>query len=97
MSAFYIFQVKVKDPIKFGEYAGAAGPTIEKFGGEVVLKGKVVEVLAGKNEAETGGLLRFPDTESALAWYRSEEYQALIPTRDAGADVTITLFEAPPA
>jgi len=33
--------------------------------------------------------------EALKAWYRSPDYQALIPLRDAAADMTLVTYEEP--
>lgn len=38
-------------------------------------------------------LLEFPDANAARAWYNSDEYQAAIPHRMAGADYRAILLE----
>jgi uncharacterized protein (DUF1330 family) len=41
---------------------------------------------------KNGMIVRFPDKESAIAWYESPAYQALIPIRTAGLDCRIRLI-----
>jgi uncharacterized protein (DUF1330 family) len=37
-------------------------------------------------------IVRFPDKKSAIDWYESPAYQALIPIRTAGLDCRIRLI-----
>jgi len=37
-------------------------------------------------------IIAFPSKEDALHWYHCEEYQALIPIRDAGMDAQFQLI-----
>lgn len=97
MSAFVIAQVTVKDPERFQQYAAAVPATVAPFGGELLLRGAVAEVLAGEFHHQTSGVLTFPDRDSAVRWYNSPDYQALIENREAAADMNIVIFEAPPA
>ena len=37
-------------------------------------------------------MLRFPDVASIEAWHRSADYQALIPIREAAADIVLASY-----
>ena len=93
MAAYVIAQVKLKNPEKFAAYGKAAGPTIAEHGGELIIRAPKLEVLAGQADFDRCVVIKFPDPESARAWYQSEAYQAAIPLRDAGADVVFTLAQ----
>lgn len=96
MTAFVLVTATFKDKDKFQEYAKLAGPTLASHGGEPVLRGKFVKVIAGEaNPHEFSVALKFPDLAAIDAWYGSTEYQAIIPVRDAGADVNFTVYETP--
>ncbi len=92
MAAFFVANVKLKDPIKFQEYAQKAGKTIAAHGGEPVLRGKLDTVLAGSAEHEAVGIVKFPHAEALAAWFNSSEYQAIIPLRDEAADICIVTY-----
>ncbi|WP_370979350.1 DUF1330 domain-containing protein [Agaribacterium sp. ZY112] len=81
MSAYIVVDMTPIDPEKLKEYGAAAAPTVAKFKGEFVFKAPI-EVLAGSAEHTNKVLIQFPDKSSAQAWYRSDEYQALIPLRN---------------
>lgn len=93
MSAFIIATVIVKDREKFAEYGRRAEPSMVPFGGEVHIRGKFSDQLAGGGDHSAGAILKFPDLESAKDWYASPAYQEIIPLRDEGADITLTLYE----
>jgi uncharacterized protein (DUF1330 family) len=97
MSAFLIFHATVKQPDTFQEYAAGAAGTLAAYDGVVARRGKLAAVLHGDHGHDTVGILEFPDMARAESWYRSPEYQALLATRDAAADVTVLGFESPPA
>ncbi len=95
MSAFIVFHSTIQDPQAFGEYAQAVGPTLAAFDGQIMLRGRLVEVLAGEH-AHTGiGVLSFPDAEAARRWYHSEAYQALLPLREKAATMSVRCYETP--
>jgi len=94
-SAFFVATVKVKDSTKFSDYAQKAGVSMKAFGGEIIQRGKMREVLVGKADHNGVGIVRFPDLESLNNWYASPAYQAIIPLRDEAADITIVAYEIP--
>ncbi len=89
MSAFFIATVVIKDPEKMQEYAQKSMATIIDFGGEPVIRGKVIGILSGDSKHQMTAVVKFPDVEAIDNWYQSADYQALIPLRDEAADVTI--------
>ena len=46
MAAYFIAQYVVKDPALYGEYQQGAGPTIAKYGGELVAFDLAADVLS---------------------------------------------------
>lgn len=95
MPAFFIATVKIKNAEKFQEYASQAAATFSSYGGEIALRGKAEEALAGSLEHNSVGVVRFPDMESLLRWFKSKEYQAIIPLRKKAADMTIIAYSVP--
>ena len=49
--------------------------------------------LAGEFGHNGFALIRFPDVETAKAWYESADYQALVELRNQAADMTLVLGE----
>ena len=47
MAAYFIAQYVVKDPALYGEYQQGAGPTIDKYGGELVAFDLAAETVEG--------------------------------------------------
>ncbi len=95
MSAFIVFNVKIKDSAKWKEYVPQAGATIGEFGGELLIRGAFAKMLSGDAAAhQLGGVIRFPSVESINKWYTSDVYSPLIPLRDEAAEVTQTIYTA---
>ena len=63
------------------------------FGATLVCRGKVKEVLAGEGRHQIEAVFAFESAEKIDEWYRSAAYQALIPTREEGASMTISILE----
>ncbi len=72
MSAFFIAQVRVKDPEKFQTYVGPVGETLKLHGGEGVIRGTAEGVLAGEMNHDAAGIISFPSMEALKAWQESE-------------------------
>jgi uncharacterized protein (DUF1330 family) len=85
MTAYVVVELTIRNPEARDRYSAAAGPTIKAFGGEFVVAGPWT-VLTGDPAFVAGAIISFPDQETALKWYNSPEYQALISVRDAGVD-----------
>jgi uncharacterized protein (DUF1330 family) len=95
MPAFMIFHSTVTDREAFFAYARSVPATLLPFGGTILAKGKTERVLAGEHRHTNVGIIRFPDLDKAHRWYLSEAYQALIPIRDAAADITVVSYQDP--
>jgi uncharacterized protein (DUF1330 family) len=93
MSAYVIVNNTPKNPDKLKEYGSQAGPLVKQFGGELVTSGAVTDVLNGSHDHSRCVILRFDTAEAARAWYNSPEYQAIIPTREEGADTVFYIVE----
>lgn len=89
MAAFMVALVTPKDPEKLQEYSKLAAPTVASHGGEPVVKGKFEGLLTGTGfDAKMVVVFKFDSIEAIDTWYNSEEYQAIIPLRDEGAEMT---------
>jgi uncharacterized protein (DUF1330 family) len=96
MSAYLIVHATVKDADKLQKYAAGAGPTLDAHGGEFVIRGGVFEVFTGSHDHQMSVIIKFPDGDSLRAWYASDAYQAMIPTRSQAMDATFIGIEEPP-
>jgi len=95
MTTFFVATATVKDPQKFQEYAKKAGETLVPHQGELVLRGKKDDVLAGHADHQTVGIIKFPSQDALKAWFNSDAYQAIIPLRNEAADMTIVTYSVP--
>jgi len=85
MSALIIVDLTPTDTQQLAAYSAAAGATVKAHGGTFLIKGPI-ESLHGDATYTTKVVIQFPDRDSALNWYHSDAYQAIIPTRDQGMD-----------
>ena len=89
--AWVIGHVSVKDAAKWQRYRERVPATIAPFGGRVILRGRVTDVLDGEHRHDDAVVLAFPDLDSARAWHASSAYQALIPLRREAADIDLII------
>ena len=85
--------VTVKNPEKLKEYISQVPATMAPFNAKPVYRGKVKKALSGEGAHQIEAVFEFESVEKIEEWYASDAYQALIPTRKEGADMTITILE----
>lgn len=85
MTKLVIVDLTVKNKALLAEYSSQAADTIAKYNGQFIAKGQI-EILHGDAAHPMKAVIEFPDADSALSWYNSEEYQALVSLRDSGMD-----------
>ena len=77
---YWIPQIDVSNPEGYKAYMAATPPAHEKYRGNALVRGGKSEVVEGR--ARSRNVLReFPDYATALACYRSDEYQRARPLR----------------
>ncbi|HYD97469.1 MAG TPA: DUF1330 domain-containing protein [Noviherbaspirillum sp.] len=94
MPAYIIGHITIKDAAQWAAYRDQVGATIAAWGGELVFRGRKTGVLNGAHAHTDTVVARFPDSAALKRWHDSPAYQALIPIRDAGADVTLIAYES---
>lgn len=92
-NAYVIGHITVKDNEKWDEYRSKVPTTLEPWGAELVLRGKLVSILAGVHKHTDTVVIRFPDTDSINNWYTSAAYQSLIPLREEAAELVLLSYE----
>ena len=89
---YWLAQVEVTDPERYKDYVAANQIAFCKYGARYVVR-------AGRHEAVEGAcrprlvVIEFPDYETALACYRSPEYQHAITLRQGHAVADIAVVE----
>lgn len=97
MPAYMIIAAKMHDREKFvAGYAQAVPPIVKKFGGEYVITGPGAELLEGSLEGYGSvAVSKWPDKETAKAFWNSPEYQEAAKLRKDVAEVQVLLVEVP--
>ena len=75
MSGYVIANIDVKNPEAYKEYVGKVVPTVQKFGGEYLVRAGDYKVIDGEWKYPRTVVIKFPTYEKALEWYDSEEYK----------------------
>ena len=86
----YLRDVAVNDDI-IG-YLREIDATLEPFGGEFIVHGDHVEAMEGDWDG-TLVIIRFPDRGSAVGWYKSAEYQRILPLRTQNSRSIVSIVE----
>ena len=81
MSGFVIANIDVKDSEAYKEYVGKVVPTVQKFGGEYIIRAGEYKIVEGEWQNPRTVVIKFPNYEKALEWYDSEEYKPIKPIR----------------
>lgn len=74
MAAYIIVDIDVRNAAEYEDYKQQASRTIEKFGGEFLVRGGLATPLEGDWNPKRLVVLRFDSAERARAWWSSEEY-----------------------
>jgi len=94
---YLVATVSVTDWDKYmSDYASIAIPAIVGAGGEVLVGAQEVSVVEGSYDHNWTVVVKFPSADAANGFYRSPEYQAVIPARHAATNTdTSVLMVAP--
>ena len=82
----------MKNAERYPEYLAAARPAFEKYGARFLVRGGRFEAMEG-SPRERNVVVEFDDYATALACYRSPEYQAAKALRNAYADSDFVIVE----
>lgn len=93
-NAYVIGHITVKDAEKWSEYRNQVPATLEPWGAELVLRGKLASILTGEHAHTDTVVIRFPDIKAINSWYSSPAYKALIPLRKTAAEIVLLSYEA---
>lgn len=68
-----IAQINVTDKDNYAAYVKQVLPTIERFGGEFLVRGGKSESFEGNPPGDRHVVIRFPGYQVAYDWYHSED------------------------
>ncbi len=90
--AYWIARVDVKNPDGYKNYVAALPALFKKFGARYVTRGGRCDNLEGNNRSRNV-VIEFKDYDTALACYRSPEYQKAAALRKGAADSDLLVVE----
>ena len=84
--AYVIGHVTLTNAEKFmADYGSKVEDTIKAFGGQFLARGGEVSYQEGEPLGEIHVIVEFPNRDAAIAWERSEQYQAILAGRTANS------------
>jgi uncharacterized protein (DUF1330 family) len=89
---YWLVLASVTNPAQFGQYTAVAGPTIASYGGRVLARGEVFEVVEGEI-ARRPYFIEFPSYAAARACFHSAAYQDAIALRKDAAVFDIVVVD----
>lgn len=94
MSVYLIAQITIHDADRYAEYGAGFMEIFSKYDGTLLSVDEAPEVLEGSWNCTRTVLIEFPSKEQAMAWYRSDEYQALAQHRLAASDGDLVMIKS---
>jgi uncharacterized protein (DUF1330 family) len=91
MSAYIVIEGIDRDNEAIARYRSLAAPMIKQFKGEILAFG-TWQVIHGEATHHNGTIIRFPDTDRALAWYNAPANWALLKIGNATLDCRFRLL-----
>jgi len=89
---YWIGRVDVHNEEGYKHYAAANPAIIKQFGGRYIIRGGKSEGVEGQSRSRNV-VVEFPDYETALACYRSTEYQENIKRRQPHSIADVIIVE----
>ena len=90
--AYWVAHVTVTDLKTYQSYRTAAAPVLEQAGARILALGSKQETVSGEMRPHTV-IVEFPSIQAARDCYFGAGYQAIIPERDKGANVDLSIVE----
>lgn len=90
--AYWIVLATIQEPSQFAQYASAAAPVIASYGGRVLARGDVSQIVEGSFPGRPY-LIEFPNYAEAKACFHSPGYQKAIGLREGIAQFNIVITE----
>ena len=93
MAAYVVVQVDVHDQSMYDEYRKLVPPTIEKYGGRIIVRGGKTETLEGTWSPQRLVILEFDSVDKAKQWWASPEYAEAKRLRQKAARTELLVAE----
>ena len=93
MSVYLIAQINIHNRDRCGQYEAGFMEIFSQYGGEMLAVDETPTVLEGQWSHTRTVLIRFVDTVSADAWYKSDAYQELARHRWEASVADVALLQ----
>jgi len=98
MPVYMVAEAKLKDLSKYNQYIASLSDIIEAHGGRYLVRGGRIKQLFRGRELERRYpdrmmILEFPSEADQRRCFTSPEYLAIVPLRDAGAEMRAVLLQ----
>ena len=90
--AYWIVRVTVHDQARYPEYLAAARPAFDAYGAKFIVRGGSFETMEGQAR-ERNVVVEFKDRATALACYRSAEYDRAKAIRQSCAETDFIIID----
>lgn len=91
--AYLIGQITVTNPEGYGVYAAAVPAVVAAYGGRYLVRGGHSTPLEGQAMGSRQVVIEFPNRTDALARYNSDDYQTILPHRQANSTGHLVLVD----
>jgi uncharacterized protein (DUF1330 family) len=92
VSTYFVALIDIHDRARYENYLAGFDEVFEKFKGRVISVDDNPRVLEGEWPAGRTVLIRFPNDQELLRWYRSPEYQELSRHRQEASVACIAII-----
>jgi uncharacterized protein (DUF1330 family) len=75
MPAYWVARAKINEPVEYKKYTDLVPAIIAKFGGKVLARGGNYQIMEGPEKFHRFVVIEFPDFETGVACFQSDEYQ----------------------
>ena len=89
---YWVVEVDVTDPDAYKLYTDQVRPYLDRVGGRFIVRGGASERVEGTGRPRLV-VVEFASYEAALTAYSSDEYQAMVKLRQAGAMADFAVVE----
>ena len=93
MTVYIIAQINLNDRETYSKYEAGFGEVFAKYKGQMLAVDEKPQILEGEWPHWRTVIIQFPSKEDALAWYQSDEYQAIAQFRFQSSNADTVLLE----
>lgn len=76
MPAYWVARARIDDPVEYKKYTDLVPDIVTKYGGKVLARGGRFQIMEGPDTFHRFVVIEFPDLETGVACFQSDEYEA---------------------